>query len=31
MAYPDYTQPFVLHTDASAQGLGAALYQKQEG
>ena len=31
MAYPDYTHPFVLHTDASAQGLGAALYQKQEG
>lgn len=30
MAYPDYEKPFVLHTDASAQGLGAVLYQKQE-
>ena len=29
MAYPNYTQPFILHTDASEQGLGAALYQKQ--
>ena len=31
MAYPQYTQPFILHTDASEQGLGAALYQKQAG
>lgn len=29
MAYPNYTLPFTLHTDASEQGLGAALYQKQ--
>ena len=31
MAYPRYTQPFILHTDASEQGLGAALYQRQDG
>ena len=31
LAYPDYNAPFVVHTNASQDGLGVVLYQKHEG
>lgn len=31
LAFAAYTQPFILYTDASHQGLGAVLGQVQEG
>ncbi|KAI3374043.1 hypothetical protein L3Q82_022596 [Scortum barcoo] len=30
LAYPDFTRPFILHTDASQKSLGAVLYQRQD-
>ena len=30
LAYANYTKPFKLHTDASENGLGVVLYQKQD-
>ena len=31
LAYPDYNVPFILHTDASSEGLGCGLFQEQDG
>lgn len=31
MAYPYFTKPFIVHCDASETGLGAVLYQEENG
>ena len=30
LAYPDFSKPFILHTDAPGQGLGCTLFQFQD-
>ena len=30
-AYPDYSVPLILHTDASSAGLGCGLFQEKDG
>ena len=31
LAFADYTKPFIVNTDPSSHGLGAVLYQVQDG
>ena len=31
MAYPDFSKTFIFHTDACKDGLGAVLYQNEDG
>lgn len=31
LSYPDFEKPFLMHCDACQEGLGAVLYQRQQG